>query len=173
MTQQLSSSAQKVQDALAASGVLLQVVEMPQSTRTAADAALAVGCDVAQIAKSLIFRARETDRPVLVIASGNNRVDVEKVAALLGEPIGKADADFVRARTGFVIGGVPPVGHAETLPTLIDEDLLAFAEIWAAAGTPNAVFRLLPAQLVAVTDGIVGDVKLPTKLSTKLPTDTP
>jgi len=159
MNPQLTASAQKVQDALALHGVDLQVVEMPSSTRTAIDAAAAIGCTVAQIAKSLIFRSKETDRPVLVIASGVNRVDEKKVAALIGEAIGKADADFVRARTGFVIGGVPPVGHAETPITLIDADLLAFDEIWAAAGTPNAVFRLLPAELVAITGGTVADVK--------------
>jgi prolyl-tRNA editing enzyme YbaK/EbsC (Cys-tRNA(Pro) deacylase) len=159
MNRQLSSSAQKVQDALSRHGVDLQVVEMPASTRTAVDAAAAIGCEVAQIAKSLIFRAKESDRPVLVVACGVNRVDETKVAALLGESIGKADAEFVRARTGFVIGGVPPVGHTEALTTLIDADLLAFAEIWAAAGTPNAVFRLLPAELVAITRGLVGDVK--------------
>lgn len=159
MNPQLSASAQKVQDALAAYSVDLQVVEMPQSTRSAADAAAAVGCDVAQIAKSLIFRTHTTDRPVLVVACGINRVDEKKVAGLLGEPIGKADAEFVRARTGFVIGGVPPVGHAEPLTTLIDADLLRFDEIWAAAGTPNAVFRLFPAELVTITGGLVADVK--------------
>lgn len=159
MNPQLSSSAQKVQDALSRHGVDLQVVEMPASTRTAADAAAAIGCEVAQIAKSLIFRAKASNRPVLVIASGTNRVDEKRVAALIGEAIGKADADFVRARTGFVIGGVPPVGHTEALITLIDADLLPFDEIWAAAGTPNAVFRLRPAELVTITRGLVGDVK--------------
>ena len=166
MNPQLSSSAQKVQDALSRHGVDLRVVEMPASTRSAAAAAAAIGCEVAQIAKSLIFRAKESDRPVLVIASGTNRVDEKKVAALLGEAIGKADADFVRARTGFVIGGVPPVGHAEALTTLIDADLLAFDEIWAAAGTPNAVFRLLPTELVRITGGLVADVKTGTRIDT-------
>ena len=159
MNQRLSASAQKVQNALAAHGVDLRVVEMPQSTRTAADAAAAVGCDVAQIAKSLIFRTQTTDRPVLVMASGRNRVDEKKVSAHIGEAIGKANAEFVRARTGFVIGGVPPVGHAEPLTTLIDADLLAWNEIWAAAGTPNAVFRLRPAELATITGGVVRDVK--------------
>lgn len=157
MTRPLPSSAQRVQDALAARGFALEVVEMPASTRTSAEAAEAVGCAVGQIAKSLVFRAARSDRPVLVIASGANRVDVKKVEAVLGEPIGRADADFVRARTGFVIGGVPPVGHAEAMPVLIDRDLLAFDEIWAAAGTPNAVFRLAPDQLVALTGGTVAE----------------
>ncbi len=159
MTPPLSSSAQKVQDALASRGVTLQVVEMPSSTRTSAEAALAVGCDVAQIAKSLVFKGKASERPLLVIASGSNRVDEKKLAALFGEKIEKPDADYVRARTGFVIGGVPPVGHSESLTTLIDEDLLQHAEIWGAAGTPNALFRLTPAQLVEITGGDVVDVK--------------
>lgn len=159
MNPQLSPSAQRVQDALAAYGVDLRVVEMPQSTRSAADAAAALGCAVAQIAKSLIFRGKSSDRALLVIACGINRVDERKVAGLVNETIGKADAEFVRQRTGFVIGGVPPVGHSEALTTLIDADLLAFDEIWAAAGTPNAVFRLRPADLIAITGGRVADVK--------------
>ncbi len=156
----LSSSAQRVQRALAEKGLALTVVELPQSTRTAAEAAAAVGCTVGQIAKSLIFRARESSRPVLIIASGSNRVDETAVAAHLGEPLAKADADFVRARTGFVIGGVPPVGHSEPPVTFIDEDLLQYDEIWAAAGTPNAVFMLKPADLVTLTGGTVAQVKL-------------
>ena len=155
----LSNSAQRVQLALAAHGLGLNVVELPQSTRTAAEAAAAIGCTVGQIAKSLIFRARESSRPVLVIASGSNRVDEKAVAAQLGEVLAKADADFVRARTGFVIGGVPPIGHSEPPVVFIDEDLLAYDAIWAAAGTPNAVFRLTPADLVALTGGTVAAVK--------------
>ena len=159
MPSNLSTSAQKVQDVLAAHGLALTVVELPQSTRTAAEAALAVGCTVGQIVKSIVFRAAETNRPVLVITSGANRVSEKAVAALLGEPLAKADADFVRTRTGFVIGGVPPVAHIETLVTFIDEDLLAYGEIWAAAGTPNAVFRLTPSDLLALTSGKVVKVK--------------
>jgi prolyl-tRNA editing enzyme YbaK/EbsC (Cys-tRNA(Pro) deacylase) len=159
MSSSLSPSAQKVQAALAARGFTLQVVELPQSTRTSAEAAAAAGCTVGQIAKSIVFRAAKSHRPVLVLTSGANRVSEGAVAALLGEPLAKADADFVRARTGFVIGGVPPVGHAESLITFIDEDLLQFAEIWAAAGTPNAVFRLTPEELVRLTEGKVAKVK--------------
>jgi len=159
MPSNLSASAQKVQDALAARGLALTVVELPQSTRTAAEAALAVGCAVGQIVKSIIFRAAKSNRPVLVITSGANRVSEKVVAALLGEPLARADADFVRARTGFVIGGVPPIGHIEAPVTFIDEDLLAYAEIWAAAGTPNAVFRLTPADLLALTTGTVAKIK--------------
>ena len=148
MPDALPSSAQKVQAALDAQGLSLQVVALPASTRTAAEAAAAVGCQVGQIAKSIVFRTGRSDRPVLVIASGSNRVNETKVAALLAEPLGKADADFVRRRTGFVIGGVPPLGHAEPLETFVDEDLLQYEEIWAAAGTPHAVFRLTPGDLV-------------------------
>jgi prolyl-tRNA editing enzyme YbaK/EbsC (Cys-tRNA(Pro) deacylase) len=159
MTLPLSASAQKVQAALAARGFALPVVELPQSTRTSAEAAAAVGCSVGQIAKSLIFRAAKSDRPVLVLTSGANRVSESAVAALVGEPLAKADADYVRARTGFVIGGVPPVGHSEPIITFVDEDLLQFTEIWAAAGTPNAVFRLTPEELVGLTGGKATKVK--------------
>ena len=154
----LKPSAQRVQEALAAHGLGLEVREFPASTRTAEDAAAAIGCTVAQIAKSLIFRGKSSDRPVLVIASGANRVDEKKVSALIGEKIGKADAEFVRARTGFAIGGVPPVGHLEVPITVIDRDLLVLEEIWAAAGTPNAVFRLSPGDLAALTGGQVAEV---------------
>ena len=149
----LSGSAQRVQDALRAKGFGFEVVELPQSTRSAAEAAQAVGCQVAQIAKSLVFRAIESGRPVLVIASGANRVNERRLGELIGERVGKADADFVREATGFAIGGVPPVGHAQPVETLIDEDLLRYDEIWAAAGTPNAVFRLVPGDLVKMTGG--------------------
>jgi prolyl-tRNA editing enzyme YbaK/EbsC (Cys-tRNA(Pro) deacylase) len=147
-----SPSALKVQAAL---GDKFEVLEFDATTRTAADAAAAIGCTVAQIAKSLIFRGAGRDRPVLVVASGVNRVDETKVAETVGEAIARADADFVRERTGFVIGGVPPVGHKDPPIVLIDESLMAFAEIWAAAGTPNAVFRLTPPDLVALTGGRV------------------
>ena len=149
----LSVSARRVQDALREKGFGFEVIELPQSTRSAAEAAQAVGCGVEQIAKSLVFRAMESGQPVLVIASGANRVNERRLGELLGERIGKADADFVREATGFAIGGVPPVGHAQPVETLIDEDLLRYDEIWAAAGTPNAVFRLVPEDLVAMTGG--------------------
>jgi prolyl-tRNA editing enzyme YbaK/EbsC (Cys-tRNA(Pro) deacylase) len=147
-------SALKVQATL---GERFAVLEFDESTRTAEDAAAAIGCTVAQIAKSLVFRTG-SGRAVLVVASGANRVDEKKVAALIGEPIGRADADFVREATGFAIGGVPPVGHRTAPVALIDEKLMAFGEIWAAAGTPNAVFRLTPADLVALTGGTVGAI---------------
>lgn len=155
----MRASAQRVQAALAARGYAFQVREFPDSTRTAAEAAAAIGCTVGQIAKSLVFRGRESDRPILVIASGGNRVDEKKLRVLLGEKVERADPAFVRDRTGFAIGGVPPVGHREAPVTLIDRDLAAFAEIWAAAGTPNAVFRLSPVDLCAMTDGRQADIR--------------
>lgn len=147
----LKPAAQRVQAALAAHGLGLEVREFPAGTRTAAEAAAAIGCSVAQIAKSLLFRAAESGRPVLAVVSGTNRADEAKLATLLGEPVGRADADFVRTRSGFAIGGVPPLAHAEPPVTFLDADLQAFAEIWAAAGTPNAVFRLTPEQLARIT----------------------
>ena len=155
----LSPSAQKVQDTLLALGFPHQVIEHEQTTRTSAEAAQAVGCEIGQIAKSLIFKGRQTGRAILVIASGANRVDEKKLRDLLCEKVEKPDADFVRERTGFVIGGIPPVGHAEPLTTYIDEDLMRYDSIWAAAGTPNAVFPLTPADLLKMTDGKVAAVK--------------
>ena len=146
-------SALKVQATL---GPDFQVLEFDVSTRTSEEAA-AVGCTVAEIAKSLIFRAAD-GRPVLAIASGTNRVDEKKVRALLGQKIERADADFVRAATGYVIGGVPPVGHATAAIVLIDAGLERFASVWAASGTPNAVFRIAPADLIRLTGGRVADV---------------
>lgn len=159
MSASLKASARRVQEALAAQGFAFDVKEFPESTRTSAEAAAAIGCAVAQIAKSLVFRGAESGQAVLIIASGANRVDPAKAEALLGEAIGRADADFVRAATGFAIGGVPPLGHDRPLITLIDEELLGFEVIWAAAGTPNAVFRLSPKDLADLTGGRVGDLK--------------
>jgi prolyl-tRNA editing enzyme YbaK/EbsC (Cys-tRNA(Pro) deacylase) len=159
MNSTLSTSAQKVQAALAEQGFAFQVVELPASTRTAQEAAAAVGCSVEQIVKSLVFRAKNSGGPVLVETSGGNRVDERRVAALLGEPVEKADADFVRQQTGFAIGGIPPVGHTHSITTLIDEDLLNYEQIWAAAGTPNAVFPLSPNALVKMTGGQIACIK--------------
>lgn len=155
MTAELSSSAKKVQETLEKSGFSLQVVELPNSTRTAVEAAQAVGCQVGQIVKSLVFKSKRTERPILVIASGANRVNEKRIEELIGEPLGKADADFVRQQTGFAIGGVPPVGHAQALETFIDQDLLQYSQVWAAAGTPHAVFELNPADLPVLTGGRV------------------
>jgi prolyl-tRNA editing enzyme YbaK/EbsC (Cys-tRNA(Pro) deacylase) len=159
MAKELSTSAQKVQETLKALGFTCQVVELPNSTRTAVEAAQAVGCQVEQIVKSLIFKGKQTGKPVLVVASGPNRVNEKRLGELAGEAIEKANADFVRQRTGFVVGGVPPVGHVEPLQTFIDEDLLQYDEIWAAAGTPHAVFSLTPADLKVMTGGQVVSIK--------------
>jgi prolyl-tRNA editing enzyme YbaK/EbsC (Cys-tRNA(Pro) deacylase) len=151
----LSDSAQRVQAALGGLGLSLQVVELPASTRTAQEAAQAIGCSIGQIAKSLVFKTVTTERPVLVIASGLNRVNEKTIGILIGEGVQKADADFVRQHTGYAIGGVPPVGHLEAIETFIDRDLLVYDEIWAAAGTPCAVFRLTGDNLVMATLGKV------------------
>lgn len=154
----LKASAQKVQDALRAAGFANTVVELPDSARTAAEAAAAVGCEVGQIVKSLLFRAAESGRAVLVAASGSHRVDETAVAAIVGEAIGRATPDFVREQTGFAIGGVPPIGHARPVVAVVDEALLAYAQIWAAAGHPHAVFALTPDELVRMTGGRVAKI---------------
>lgn len=143
----LSPAAERVQASLRAAGLELRVLELPASTRTAAEAAAAVGCGVAQIVKSLVFRTLRSNRAVLVLASGANRVDEARVGACLGEPIEKANADFVREHTGFSIGGVAPVGHPAALRTVVDQDLFGLPQLWAAAGTPHALFALTPADL--------------------------
>lgn len=155
----LSPSAQKFQDFLAASGFNHQVVEHNQSTRTSAEAAAAIGCTVEQIAKSLVFMTRRSKQPVLVIASGSNRVNTKRLGEALGEPLDRADPDFVHQVTGYAIGGVPPVGHTQPVQTFIDEDLNLYETIWAAAGAPTAVFKLIPADLVKMTGGTVMKVK--------------
>jgi len=150
---------ERVQAALDAAGIEARVVEFSASARTAAEAAAAIGCDVAQIAKSLIFRGAESGDAILVVASGTNRVNEKRLADHAGEAIVKADADFVRERTGYAIGGVPPIGHATPLRTFIDRDLLQFDRIWAAAGTPHAVMELTPAQLTNLVQGLVVEIQ--------------
>lgn len=154
----LSKSAQSIQDFLTAKGVKTSVVELPDSTRTARDAAKAIGCQVAQIVKSLIFRAKQSNKPILVLASGINRVNLEVISKLVGQEIEKADADFTREVTGFAIGGVPPVGHKTSIETIIDKDLLKFKTVWAAAGTPHAVFSLDSVELEALTGGKIASI---------------
>src|SRR4030042_1359310 len=158
MSESLSESAQKVQDALNRHGVACQVMELPGSTRTAQEAAQAIGCRGEQIAKSLVFQGKTTKRPVLVVASGVNRVNEKKLRDLLSEPVKKADAEFVREQTGFAIGGVPPAGHSKPMVIFIDEDLFKYEEIWAAAGTPHAVFKLTAADLLRITQGEVVNI---------------
>jgi prolyl-tRNA editing enzyme YbaK/EbsC (Cys-tRNA(Pro) deacylase) len=147
----LSPQARKVQQALHVLGLQLDVIELPDSTRTSIEAAQAIGCQVGQIAKSVVFQALTSRRPILVIASGSNRINEKRITGLVGEEISKADADFVHDRTGFTIGGVPPLGHSEKIETFIDQDLMQYGEIWAAAGTPHAVFRLTPDDLLRMT----------------------
>lgn len=156
MTVRLSASAQRVQDALDAAGVATRIVEYGVPARTSAEAAAVLGCAVGQIAKSLVFRSA-SGAPVLVIASGAHRVDEAKVAALAGEAIGKADAAFVRAATGYAIGGIPPLAHDTTARTFIDRNLLAFETVYAAGGTPHAMFPIAPRDLVRVAGGHVAD----------------
>ena len=155
----ISPSAQKVQDALRKLGVNCHIIEFTESTHTAQEAADRVGCQLGQIVKSLIFKGKASNKGILVLTSGANRVDEKKLGAYAGETIGRADADFVRTVTGFAIGGVPPVGHAQPLETYIDEDLIQYPNVWAAAGTPNAVFELSSSDLVKITQGKVVRVK--------------
>ena len=155
----LSTSAQRVQDALAAAGIATAVIEYATSARTSAEAAAVLGCSVGEIAKSLVFRLADGGA-VLVSASGANRVDESKIAALLGQAPGKADAAFVREMTGYAIGGIPPLAHANPLTTVVDRDLLRYDVVHAAGGTPHAMFPIRPADLVRVAGGRVADVAL-------------
>lgn len=155
----LPDSAQRVADLLAAMGHDKQVVMLPETGKTSAEAAAGLGCSVAEIAKSIVFRRLLDDAAVMVVASGSNRVDEAKVAALVG-PLGKADARFVKERIGYAIGGVCPIGHVGKTVMLIDEDLLELNSVWAAAGHPHAVFNLTPQQLVTMTAAPVADVAL-------------
>jgi prolyl-tRNA editing enzyme YbaK/EbsC (Cys-tRNA(Pro) deacylase) len=150
-----NSSVQRVQKALDSLNVPAQIKELPSSTRTAREAADAVGCQVGQIVKSLVFRGVESQQPYIILTSGSNKVDEKTVAKVLGETIKFASAVFVREETGFAIGGVSPFGLKQDLQTYIDQDLLIFSELWAAAGSPNAVFRIQPDVLVEKTGGIV------------------
>lgn len=158
-TTKLPDTAQRVADLLRELGHDRPVVMLPETGKTSAEAAAGLGCSVAEIAKSIVFRRLSDDAPVMVVASGANRVDEKKVAAIVG-PLGKADAKFVRERIGYAIGGVCPIGHAGKTVMLVDEDLLTFASVWAAAGHPHAVFNLTPQQLIAMTGAPVTDVAL-------------
>ena len=158
MSDELSPAAERVQELLRAADSKARVRQLPVTARTSADAAAAIGCTVAQIAKSLVFKSR-SGKPVLVIASGANRVDESKIATALGEPIGKADASFVRDTTGYAIGGVAPIGHAMPPRIFIDQDLRQHGVIWAAAGHPHAVFPSTAAELERLTQGAVIETK--------------
>jgi Cys-tRNA(Pro) deacylase len=148
----------RVTDAARAAGVEISVERFPEGTRTAADAARAVGCEVGQIVKSLVFMA--DDRPIVALVSGANRVDLARLARATGAAEARrADGDEARAATGFAIGGVPPFGHATQVSVLVDRDLLAYDRVWAAAGLPDAVFAITPAELVGASGGDVADIR--------------
>jgi len=152
-------NAQTVQDKLKGLGFNYKVIELPDSTHTAIDAANALSCQVAQIAKSIIFKTKNSNQPILVITSGANRVNEDKIVEYISEPIEKANADFVLEKTGFVIGGVPPLGHINSIKTFIDQDLMQHHEIWAAAGSSRAVFKLKPQDLSKMTNGQTVSIK--------------
>ncbi len=155
----LPDSAQRVADLLRELGHDKPVVMLPETGKTSAEAAAGLGCSIAEIAKSIVFRRLSDDAAVMVVASGVNRVDESKVAAIVGE-LGRADAKFVKTRIGYAIGGVCPIGHVEKTVMLIDEDLMALDSVWAAAGHPHAVFNLTPRQLLAMTGAPVANVAL-------------
>ena len=155
----LSPSAQKIQELINSLGYDYTVIEHVESTRTAQEAADRAGCELGQIVKSLIFKGRESGKPILILTSGANRVDEKRISGYAGEHIGRADADFVRAVTGFAIGGVPPVGYVQKMETYLDEDFLQYHTIWAAAGTPNAIFELKTEDLQKMTNGKIVQVK--------------
>ncbi|MEK6751550.1 MAG: YbaK/EbsC family protein [Chloroflexota bacterium] len=157
--QPLSPTAQKIQDLLGSLGYNYSVIEHTESTRTAQEAADRAGCELGQIVKSLIFRGKTSGKPILVLTSGANRVDEKRISEYAGESVSRADADFVRSVTGYAIGGVPPIGHTEKMETYIDEDFLPYPTIWAAAGTPNAIFELNTEDLQKMTGGRIAMIK--------------
>jgi prolyl-tRNA editing enzyme YbaK/EbsC (Cys-tRNA(Pro) deacylase) len=159
MEKKLKSSAQRIQDTLHKHGLDIIVIEFKETTRTSQEAATAIGCEVGQIAKTLIFKGKTTGKPFCIIASGKNKVDEKKVIHILGEEIEKSDAEFVLKHTSFAIGGVPPLGYEQDIKPLIDEDIMKYSEIWAAAGTPNSVFQLSPSDLLQITHGRIVDIK--------------
>ncbi|HYD81308.1 MAG TPA: YbaK/EbsC family protein [Paucimonas sp.] len=159
LTAKLPDTAQRVADLLRELGHDQPVVMLPETGKTSAEAAAGLGCSVAEIAKSIVFRRLADDAPVMVVASGANRVDEDKVAAIVG-PLGRADAKFVKTRIGYAIGGVCPIGHVGETVMLIDEDLMKLDSVWAAAGHPHAVFNLTPRQLQAMTGAPLADVAL-------------
>jgi len=157
---ELKPAPRRVHEAADRLGLVVRVVEMAQSTRTAEEAAAACGCAVGQIIKSLVFRGKQSGKPVLLLVSGSNRVDQKGVAASIGEALDRPDAAFVREVTCLAIGGFPPIGHAQPMPTWIDRDLLQYPTVWAAAGSPEAVFEVDPRRLADVIGakviGVVG-----------------
>jgi Cys-tRNA(Pro) deacylase len=159
MKNELSPSAKRIQDYLVSRGYDFKVIEFLESTRTSAEAAERVGCEVGQIVKSLVFCGHNSGKAVLVLACGANRVDVRKLANLIGEPVDRAKPEFVRTVTGFAIGGIPPIGHISKLETFVDEDLRQYQKLWAAAGTPNAIFELTFEDLVKMSSARIVEIK--------------
>ncbi|MBS3902865.1 MAG: YbaK/EbsC family protein [Anaplasmataceae bacterium] len=155
----LKNSSQRVQDLLHQYGLDLKVIEFKELTRTSQEAANTIGCEVGQIAKTLIFRGKRSAKPICVIASGKNRVDEKKIVQYIGEEIEKPEAEYVLQHTGFAIGGVSPIGYPLDIKPLIDEDLMTYLELWAAAGTPNSVFQLSPSDLLKMTEGQVVNLR--------------
>jgi len=153
----MSKSVRRVQSALEAAGLQIEIRQTPDETRTAEQAAAAVGCGVDQIAKSMIFQGHDSGAALLFLTAGGNRVDPAKAAALAGEALDRADPARVRAETGFAIGGVAPVGHLNPIRCFIDPRLMAFDEVWAAAGTPHHVFAIAPEALVRLTGAVPGE----------------
>ena len=156
----MSKSLKRVKAALEDAGIETDVLEMPDLTRTAAQAAAAAGCEIDQIAKSIIFRAEQSGCAVLFITAGGNQVCAEKASALAGEALGKADAGLIRAQTGFAIGGVSPVGHLSPIRAWADPRLGDFAKVYAAAGTPRHIFAITPSELLSVSGAVEADFTL-------------
>jgi prolyl-tRNA editing enzyme YbaK/EbsC (Cys-tRNA(Pro) deacylase) len=165
----MSKSVRRVEAALAAAGLAAEIREMQDSTRTAADAARAVGCDVDQIVKSIIFRGESSGHVVLFLTAGGNQVDPARASALAGQPLGKADAELIRAETGLAIGGVAPVGHLAPVPAWLDPLLMGFDHVWAAAGTPRHLFGIAPADLLRITGATLAPFTADRQLSAALP----
>ncbi|MEJ2035440.1 MAG: YbaK/EbsC family protein [Maritimibacter sp.] len=153
----MSKSLKRVRRALEDAGLAVEILEMAEGTRTAADAASAAGCEIDQIVKSIIFRGEADGRAVLFLTAGGNQVDAAKASALAGEALGKADAALIRAQTGFAIGGVAPIGHLSPIRAFFDPRLMDFDKIWAAAGTPRHVFAAEPHEILQISGAEVAD----------------
>lgn len=153
----MSKSLKRVRQALEAADIKTEILEMPGETRTAQQAAMAAGCLLDQIAKSVIFCAEQSNRAVLFLTAGGNQVDPAKAGEAAGEPLGKADAQLIRAQTGFAIGGVSPIGHVSPIRAFMDPRLLDFAEIWAAAGTPRHIFPVSPQKIREICNAQIID----------------
>jgi len=155
MPHDLPESSKKVESALLEQGFHCPIVQFSSTTKTSKDAAAAIGCTLEQIGKSIVFKTRHTNKPVLVLASGPNRVNEKTLELYVGEPVDKADANFVKESTGYAIGGVPPLGHAHPVDIFIDEDLLKCEEVWTAAGTSNSVFKICRNDLLKIPAKVI------------------